>query len=94
MVLLKKNILHKVLHVLRQFAVFPSDDHDVTFNVDSTCIDCDNCRQTAPSFFRRHEDIRSSYVFRQPETQEEIDQCLDAMEGCPTESIGDCTHED
>jgi ferredoxin len=64
------------------------------FYVDSTCIDCDNCRQTAPTFFRRHEDIGSSYVFRQPETQEEIDQCLDAMEGCPTESIGDCTHED
>lgn len=59
------------------------------FYVDNTCIDCDQCRDTAPAFFRRHDDLQSSYVHRQPETQEEIELCMDAMDGCPTESIGD-----
>lgn len=58
------------------------------FYVDSSCIDCDNCRQTAPDFFRRDDDIGSSYVYRQPVTEEETEQCIDAMENCPTESIG------
>ena len=58
------------------------------FYVDSSCIDCDNCRQTAPDFFRRDDDTGFSYVYRQPVTKEETEQCIDAMESCPTESIG------
>lgn len=59
------------------------------FFVDDSCIDCDLCRENAPSFFRRDDDIGLSYVFRQPETPEEIQQCLEALAGCPTESIGE-----
>lgn len=58
------------------------------FYVDQQCIDCDLCRETAPSFFTRHDDGGHSYVFKQPTTQEEIDQCMEALEGCPVEAIG------
>jgi ferredoxin len=59
------------------------------FFVDDSCIDCDLCRENGPSFFRRDDDIGLSYVFRQPETPEEIQQCLEALEGCPSNSIGE-----
>jgi ferredoxin len=59
------------------------------FFVDDSCIDCNICREHVPSFFRRDDDIGLSYVFRQPETPEEIQLCLEALAGCPTESIGE-----
>ena len=59
------------------------------FYVDSQCIDCDLCRETAPNNFTRAEDEGYSYVFKQPENDEEIAQCREAMEGCPVEAIGD-----
>jgi ferredoxin len=58
------------------------------FYVDSSCIDCDQCREHAPLFFTRHDDIGMSVVSRQPLTEEDIDLCQEALEGCPTESIG------
>ena len=57
------------------------------FYVDDTCIDCDQCRSTAPQFFTRHDENGYSYVHRQPVTPEEIALAKEAME-CPTESIG------
>lgn len=59
-----------------------------SFYVDQECIDCDLCRDTAPKNFRRHDDGGYSYVFKQPTTDEEIDLCNEAMEGCPVEAIG------
>jgi ferredoxin len=59
------------------------------FYVDSQCIDCDLCRETAPNNFARAEDEGYSYVFKQPENDEETAQCREAMEGCPVEAIGD-----
>ncbi len=59
------------------------------FYVDDTCIDCDACRATAPGMFERNEDAGYSYVARQPQNEEEVQLCIDAMEGCPVESIGD-----
>ena len=59
------------------------------FYVDSQCIDCDLCRETAPNNFRRSDDEGYSYVFKQPENDEEEAQCREAMEGCPVEAIGD-----
>jgi ferredoxin len=58
------------------------------YYVDSTCVDCDLCRNTAPDFFRRDEEAGSSYVFRQPVTTDEIALAEEAKQGCPTESIG------
>ncbi len=62
---------------------------DGKFYVDSECIDCDLCRETAPENFKREEDEGYSYVFKQPENEEEVEQCKEAMEGCPVEAIGD-----
>ena len=59
------------------------------YYVDTQCIDCDLCRETAPNNFQREEDEGYSYVFKQPENDEEEAQCVEAMEGCPVEAIGD-----
>ena len=58
------------------------------FYVDQQCIDCDLCRETAPSFFTRHDEGGYSYVHKQPTTEEDIAQCMEALEGCPVEAIG------
>ena len=42
------------------------------FYVDSQCIDCDLCRETAPNNFTRADDEGYSYVFKQPENAEEL----------------------
>lgn len=59
------------------------------YYVDSSCIDCDLCRETAPEIFARNEDEGYSYVTRQPQNDEEIELCNEALEGCPVEAIGD-----
>lgn len=58
------------------------------FYVDTQCIDCDVCRDTAPENFTRHDEGGYSYVFKQPETEQEEEQCKEAMESCPVEAIG------
>lgn len=57
--------------------------------VDSSCIDCDVCRTTAPNNFKANEDEGYSYVYKQPETPEEEAQCQEAKASCPVEAIGD-----
>ena len=59
------------------------------YYVDNQCIDCDLCRQTAPSNFARDEQRGHSFVFRQPRTLEEETMCREAMQNCPVEAIGD-----
>ena len=59
------------------------------YYVDDQCIDCDLCRQTAPTNFTRDETNGHSFVFKQPETPEEESQCQEAMQNCPVEAIGD-----
>lgn len=59
-----------------------------TFYVDDQCIDCDLCRETAPANFTRNDDGGHSYVFKQPENDDEANLCKEAMEGCPVEAIG------
>ena len=58
------------------------------YYVDSSCVDCDLCRNTAPDFFKRDDEAAFSYVYRQPITPEECAAAEDAKQGCPTESIG------
>ncbi len=56
------------------------------FFVDDTCINCDTCRQLAPSVF---EDTgETSAVTHQPQTAEEIRSATRALLACPTGSIG------
>ncbi|MEQ8818880.1 MAG: ferredoxin [Sumerlaeia bacterium] len=59
------------------------------YYVDESCVDCGACPATAPGNFRRCDDTGTSYVYRQPETELERSLCREALEGCPTESIGD-----
>lgn len=58
------------------------------YYVDSSCIDCDQCRALAPEFFVRHEDSGLSYLQRQPESPEEIARVEDILNTCATASIG------
>ncbi len=61
------------------------------FYVDEQCIDCDLCRETAPDFFKRDDDGGYSYVYKQPDSgnEDDIALCMEALEGCPVEAIGE-----
>lgn len=56
------------------------------FFVDSTCIDCDTCRQLAPETFADQGSY--SYVHRQPANRDQERAALRALVACPTASIG------
>ncbi len=58
------------------------------YYVDDQCIDCDVCRDTAPKNFTRNDENGYSYVYRQPETPEEIELCEESLMACPVEAIG------
>jgi ferredoxin len=58
------------------------------YYVDSSCVDCDLCRNTAPDFFKRDDEIGMSFVYHQPSTPEELTLAEEARQGCPSESIG------
>src|SRR6478672_10973784 len=62
------------------------------FFVDSTCIDCDACRQIAPATFSAAGD--TAMVHKQPGTEEETKRALMALVACPTASIGTSEHHD
>jgi glyoxylase-like metal-dependent hydrolase (beta-lactamase superfamily II)/ferredoxin len=56
------------------------------FFVDSTCIDCDTCRQLAPATFGETGEF--SFVQLQPRDADEERAALRALVACPTGSIG------
>jgi glyoxylase-like metal-dependent hydrolase (beta-lactamase superfamily II)/ferredoxin len=56
------------------------------FFVDSSCIDCDACRQIAPDTFQDHGG--QSSVRRQPGDPAAVRRALMALVACPTASIG------
>jgi len=62
------------------------------FFVDSTCIDCDACRQIAPEIFIDAGD--TSIVSHQPANKDETKRALMALVACPTASIGTLEHHD
>ena len=63
------------------------DNSPGKFYVDDECIDCDLCREIAPTIFHRNDDGGYSFVAKQPEGEEEH-LAIEAMEGCPVEAIG------
>ena len=69
------------LAVLRRDENVPGD-----FFVDSTCIDCDLCRQIAPETFSEAGEM--SAVHRQPATPDAELRAMKALVSCPTASIG------
>jgi len=56
------------------------------FFVDSTCINCDTCRQLAPATFAESDDY--SFVYIQPREVEPRRNAFRALVACPTGSIG------
>lgn len=69
-----------------------ADNVDGDFSVDSTCIDCDACRQIAPSVF--HDAGNQSAVFHQPANGDELLAAQKALLACPTSSIGSVAKHD
>src|SRR5262245_27413829 len=56
--------------------------------VDSTCINCDTCRQLAPETFGDTGEF--SFVTSQPRDKGQIEAARLALVACPTGSIGAC----
>ena len=59
------------------------------FYVDRECIFCHVCSDAAPKNFKESEDGDHDYVYKQPESEEEVEECYDALDQCPVEAIGD-----
>ena len=87
MSLRKKNSVN--ISIMAELSDKYSDNVAGKYFVDTECIDCDLCRETAPRNFTREEDEGYSYVYKQPENDEELESCIEAMDGCPVEAIGD-----
>ncbi|MBD64354.1 MAG: ferredoxin [Halobacteriovoraceae bacterium] len=51
------------------------------------CIACNVCYNGAPEFFAEDDD-GNAYIFKQPETEDDIELCTEQMEACPVCSIG------
>jgi glyoxylase-like metal-dependent hydrolase (beta-lactamase superfamily II)/ferredoxin len=56
--------------------------------VDASCIDCDRCRQIAPSVYGRLDAVAQTVVMRQPEGRAERRRAAMGLVACPTASIG------
>lgn len=59
------------------------------FYVDKNCIDCHVCQETAPENFKRNDSEGYSFVYKQPENDNEYQECLDAIDACPVDAIGE-----
>jgi ferredoxin len=57
------------------------------YYVDSNCSGCGLCEGEAPDNFKLNDD-GLAIVFKQPESDTEIEACDSVIEDCPAESIG------
>ena len=56
------------------------------YYVTEDCVACEACQYVAPNNFR-YDDQLLSFVFKQPDTPAEVEQCEKAVEGCPMEAV-------
>jgi ferredoxin len=56
------------------------------FYVTEDCLACESCQDAAPNNFRYGEN-GLSFVFKQPDTPEEVERCQQAVDRCPMEAI-------
>lgn len=61
----------------------------ISFYVDRECILCSVCSDAAPDNFKLSDDESHDIVYKQPENEDEMEQCYEALECCPVEAIGD-----
>ena len=56
------------------------------YYVTEDCLACAACQHAAPQNFR-YGKYGMSYVFKQPSTPEEVQQCEEAVSYCPVEAV-------
>jgi len=56
------------------------------FYVTEDCLACESCQDAAPNNFRYGEN-GLSFVFKQPDTPEEVERCQQAVDRCPMETV-------
>lgn len=64
------------------------DNVEGPYYVDEDCTACGLCVDIDPDHFTMNDDESYAYVYKQPETDDEIDACEEALEACPVEAIG------
>src|SRR5687767_6134542 len=79
---------------MAQLANRLKENADGDLFVDTSCIDCDLCRQIAPAVFARSEQAGQSYVHQQPADSMARHRALMALVTCPTASIGTAERAD
>lgn len=63
------------------------------YYVDDQCIACDACCIEAPHFFAMNDEDGHAFVSKQPVTDEEVEECNNALAACPVGAIGDDGNE-
>ena len=58
------------------------------YYVDDQCIACDACCVEAPGFFSMNDEEGHAYVSKQPENENDLEECENALSACPVEAIG------
>ena len=58
------------------------------FFVDEGCISCGLCMEKAPYNFTFTVCFKHAFWNKQPETEEEQEQCMEALKSCPVDAIG------
>lgn len=53
-----------------------------SFYVTEDCLACESCQDAAPNNFRYVEN-GFSFVFKQPDSPEEVERCQQAVDRCP-----------
>lgn len=62
---------------------------DGKYYVDDQCIACDACCVEAPDFFDMNDDDGHAYVKKQPVSEQDFEDCENALAACPVAAIGD-----
>ena len=71
------------MNVTGKFYCTDPDDED-----GEGCIACNVCYSGAPEFFAE-DDFGNAYVKKQPTTDAEIELCVEQLDACPVNSIGE-----
>lgn len=62
------------------------------YYVDDGCIAARFCIAAAPGNFRMSE-LGHAYVYQQPQTPAQEEECREALQGCPVDAVGDDGHD-
>ena len=65
-----------------------SDNVAGKYYVDDQCIACDACTMEAPDYFKMDDVDGHAFVSKQPEDEQAIEECENALAACPVEAIG------